>query len=133
MLGTDGKLSSTPSESTNHPSESTQNLPETAHPKAESAKLAVPISVRKASTQGSERWAYGWFDRRLKVMSVLLPVAFILFLELLHYRIEERDQHLNGYWDGYHAVFVAITVVSIVLFGLVMFRFIDRAQRQVVR
>ncbi|HEY8820981.1 MAG TPA: histidine kinase, partial [Dermatophilaceae bacterium] len=66
-------------------------------------------------------------------MSVLLPVAFILGLELLHYRIEARDRHLEGYWDGYHAIFVAVTVASILVFGLVMFRFIDRAQRQVVR
>ena len=126
MLGTDGSISTTPSEATSEPSRSQQK----AH---QSARDATPRSARKTSTRASERWAYGWVDRRLKVMSVLLPVAFILGLELLHYRIEARDRHLEGYWDGYHAIFVAVTVASILVFGLVMFRFIDRAQRQVVR
>ena len=126
MLGTDGSISTTPSEATSEPSRSQQK----AH---QSARDATPRSARKTSTRASERWAYGWVDRRLKIMSVLLPVAFILGLELLHYRIEARDRHLEGYWDGYHAIFVAVTVASILVFGLVMFRFIDRAQRQVVR
>ena len=126
MLGTDGRISTTPSESTNEPS---QSAPQARR----SARAAKPRSARKTSDGTSERWAYGWVDRRLKVMSVLLPVAFILGLELLHYQIEARDRHLEGYWDGYHAIFVAVTVASILVFGLVMFRFIDRAQRQVVR
>ena len=105
MLGTDGRISTTPSESTNQSTNQSTN----------------------------DRWAYRWVDGRLKLMSVLLPVSFILFLELVHYRIEERDQHLDAYWGGYHAVFVTVTLVSIIAFGLVMFRLIDRAQRQVVR
>jgi len=118
-LGTDRRISTTLSESTNQPSESEQ--------------VAAAKDAHKASSRAAERWAYGWVDRRLKVMSVLLPVTFILALEVLHYRIEARDQRLERYWDGYHALFVAVTVVSIVVFGLVMFRFIDRAQRQVIR
>ena len=93
----------------------------------------TPDSAGQQSTRPVEPRAYTWFDRRLKVMSVLLPVGFIVALELVHYGIEGRDQHLERYWDGYHAVFVAVTVASIVAFGLLMFRFIDRAQRQVVR
>ncbi|MHB8188047.1 MAG: GAF domain-containing sensor histidine kinase [Dermatophilaceae bacterium] len=66
-------------------------------------------------------------------MSVLLPVGFILALEFVHYTVEARDRRLGGFWDGYRLIFICITVASILAFGLVMFRFIDRAQRQVVR
>ncbi len=133
MLGTDGKIATTPPESTNHPSESDRTPPEPAQTRPKPAGVAMPTSVHRASTHGTERWAYGWFDRRLKIMSVLLPVAFILALELVHYRIEAQAMRMQTYWDGYRAVFVTVTLVSIVVFGLVMFRFIDRAQRQVVR
>src|SRR5450759_5171490 len=119
VLGTDKLISPTPTER--------------AHLPSKSAHDGKRRSAHKPSTRTGERWAYGWVDRRLKVMSVLLPVCFILALELVHYRIEARDQHLNVYWDGYHAIFVGVTVASILVFGLVMFRFIDRAQRQVVR
>ena len=98
MLGTDGKISTAPSESTDQPPESGQNT-------LELLPDATPRSAHsRTSTDAPERWAYGWVDRRLKIMSVLLPVAFILGLELLHYRIEARDQRLDAYWDGYHAV-----------------------------
>ncbi|MHB1473688.1 MAG: hypothetical protein ACYCV4_08665, partial [Dermatophilaceae bacterium] len=66
-------------------------------------------------------------------MSVLLPVGFILALEFVHYTVEARDRRLDGFWDGYRLIFICVTVASILAFGLVMFRFIDRAQRQVVR
>jgi signal transduction histidine kinase len=127
VLGTDGKNSMAPSESTDQP-------PESAQSSLELTPDATPRSAQsRTSTDAPARWAYGWVDRRLKIMSVLLPVAFILGLEVLHYQIEARDRHLDAYWDGYHAVFVVVTVASILVFGMVMFRFIDRAQRQVVR
>ncbi|MHB8275418.1 MAG: sensor histidine kinase [Dermatophilaceae bacterium] len=66
-------------------------------------------------------------------MGVLLPVGFILALEFVHYTVEARDRRLDGFWDGYRLIFICVTVASILAFGLVMFRFIDRAQRQVVR
>ena len=93
----------------------------------------MPTSAHQPSARAAERWAYKWVDRRLKVMSVLLPVCFILALEFVHYRVEARDLRLDGFWDGYRPVFIGVTVASILVFGLVMFRFIDRAQRQVVR
>jgi len=61
-------------------------------------------------------------------MSVLLPVGFIIALEFA--RVTLGGQ---GFEDGFHLLSVSITVVCIIAFGLVMFRFIDRAQRQVVR
>jgi len=66
-------------------------------------------------------------------MGLLLPVIFILTLEIIHYSIEARDHHLERYWDGYRGAFLAVTIGSIVAFGLVMFRLIDKAQQQVVR
>ena len=122
-------------------SDSVQAAPESAHATSQSVHAAGSEAVhptesdraRPPSTRGGERWAYNWVDRRLKVMSVLLPVAFILFLEFIHYTIEARDGRIDSFWDGYRPLFIAVTVVSIVVFGLVMFRFIDRAQRQVVR
>ena len=128
MLGTDSVTSST-------------NTSESAHARSESVHATGPGSVpaatsrsaHKPSTRAGERWAYKWVDRRLKVMSVLLPVGFILALELVHYLVEARDRRIDSFWDGYRPVFIVVTVVSILAFGLVMFRFIDRAQRQVVR
>jgi len=72
--------------------------------------------------------AYEWVDRRLKLMSVLAPIVFIVVLELIRFSLDGRGQ----FWDGHRLTFVAVTVVSIAAFGLLMFRFIDRAQRQVV-
>ena len=92
MLGTDGKISTTPPESTNDPSESAQKPPEPAKVAPESAGVALPTSAHRASTHGSDRWAYGWFDRRPKIMSVLPPVAFILALELVPYRTQPHAQ-----------------------------------------
>ena len=106
---------------------------DSAHARSEPAPAATPTSAHQPSTRAAERWAYKWVDRRLKVMSVLLPVGFILALEFVHYTVEARDRKLDGFWDGYRPVFICVTVASILVFGLVMFRFIDRAQRQVVR
>jgi signal transduction histidine kinase len=106
---------------------------ESAHAKFESARAATPNAAHKPSTRAAERWAYEWVDRRLKVISVLLPVVFIIALEFVRYTVDGRDGRLDGIWDGYRLIFVGVTVGSILVFGLVMFRFIDRAQRQVVR
>jgi two-component system nitrate/nitrite sensor histidine kinase NarX len=97
------------------------------HARFEAAEAPTPTTVHKPSTRAGERWAYEWVDRRLKVMSVLLPVGFILALELVRLKLGGGDDYLD------HLIFFSVTVVSIVAFGMVMFRFIDRAQRQVVR
>jgi signal transduction histidine kinase len=90
---------------------------------------ATSKTAQQPSTRAVERWAYEWVDRRLKIMSVLAPVIFIVALEFVRVRFDDRTQS----WDGYHLLFVAVTATFIAAFGLVMFRFIDRAQRQVVR
>lgn len=100
---------------------------------SESGQTMPTGSATKRTSGTVEGWAYQWVDRRLKVLSVLLPVAFILGLEVVHYVIEGRDGRLDTFWGGYRPHFIAITIASIIAFGLVMFRFIDRAQRQVVR
>ena len=66
-------------------------------------------------------------------MSVLLPIVFIVALELVRYTVDGRGGRLLDGHDEHRFIFVAVTAVSIAAFGLVMFRFIDRAQRQVVR
>jgi signal transduction histidine kinase len=133
VLGKDSVTSTTTSES---PSESLSASPaESAHARSQSVQATGSESVHGA-TSGSvnvpasgvvERWAYQWVDNRLKVLSIFLPVGFIVALEYIRYRLGGGDD----YWD--HLVFVVVTIVSILAFGLLMFRFIDRAQRQVVR
>jgi two-component system nitrate/nitrite sensor histidine kinase NarX len=128
VLRTDSLISATPSEPTHkladsahQPSNSAQQLSESQHRPSDFA--------HQHSTRAAERWTYEWVDSRLKVMSVLLPVVFIIALEVVRFTVDGK----GGFWDADHLIFVGITLVSIVAFGLVMFRFIDRAQRQVVR
>ncbi|HYO20545.1 MAG TPA: GAF domain-containing sensor histidine kinase [Dermatophilaceae bacterium] len=94
----------------------------------ESFQAATPGHVHQPAARPAERWAYEWVDNRLKVMSVLLPVGFIIALELVRVSISGKE-----FRDGSHLIFVAVTVVSIIAFALLMFRLIDRAQRQVMR
>ena len=133
MLGNDSVISTTTSES---PSESLSVSPvESAHARSESVQAtrsesvhgATSESVNAASSGTVERWAYQWVDNRLKVLSIFLPVGFIVALEYVRYRLG------GGEDSGDHLVFVLVTIVSILAFGFLMFRFIDRAQRQVVR
>jgi signal transduction histidine kinase len=86
---------------------------------------------REPSPRAVGRWGYReWLEnRRLKVMSVLLPAVFVVTLELIRFRVSGTDQVS----EGYRFIFVAVMVVSIAAFGLTMFHFIDRAQQQVVR
>src|ERR1035437_7243303 len=122
VLGTDRVPSTTTT------SESAHARSEFAHARFEAAPGATPTPAHKPSTRAGEPWAYSWVDRRLKVMSVPLPVAFILAPEFAHYTVEARDGRIDGFWDGYRPIFIAVTVASILTFGLVMFRFIDRAK-----
>jgi two-component system nitrate/nitrite sensor histidine kinase NarX len=95
---------------------------------SESVHTASSEHAHGPPARAVDRWAYEWVDNRLKVMSVLLPVGFILALELARFMLSGR-----GFQGSFHLLFVAVTVVCIIVFGLVMFRFIDRAQRQVMR
>jgi two-component system nitrate/nitrite sensor histidine kinase NarX len=113
--------------------------PESVHARFEAApaptatSASTATSAHKPWTRASERWAYKWVDTRLKIMSVLLPVGFIFALEFVHYRLERTLGSTDGFWSGYRPLFIGVTVAAIAVFGMVMFRFIDRAQRQVVR
>jgi signal transduction histidine kinase len=129
VLGTDSATSSqTTSESARSRTESVPGTaPESVHARFEAAQAPTPTSVHKPSARAGERWAYQWVDNRLKVLSVFLPAGFLVALELVRYSVGGGDD----FWD--HLIFLLVTIVSIVAFALVMFRFIDRAQRQVVR
>jgi len=140
VLSTDSLISATPP-GAEHPSTGSAGTgpePAPAHSSpsatlATSATSAASASATDPSTATGQRWAYRWVDRRLKVISVLLPVGFILVLEYVHYAAEEGEPRVPGYWGLYRPISVTFTVVSIVAFALVMFRFIDRAQQQVER
>ena len=133
MLGKDGVTSTVTSESLDE-SEG-QFAPESAHARSESVQVTTSESVfsatsgtaRQAPRRVADRWAYQWVDNRLKVMSVLLPVVFIVGLEFIRAAVGGGDDP----WD--RLIFISVTIVSILAFALVMFRFIDRAQRHVVR
>jgi two-component system nitrate/nitrite sensor histidine kinase NarX len=96
----------------------------------DSESVHAPASAPAEQSVGHpvDRWAYQWVDNRLKAMSVLLPVGFIVALEFVRFALGSKD-----FQDGSHLIFVGFTLVSIAAFGFLMFRYIDRAQRQVVR
>jgi signal transduction histidine kinase len=114
--------------------------PESAHARPETVQATGSETIHPATSQSAsgqsaravERWAYQWVDNRLKVLSILLPVVFIIALDLVRYAVD-GEEGTGGLYGDYRLAFLAVTVVSILGFGLVMFRFIDRAQRQVVR
>ncbi len=67
--------------------------------------------------------------RRLRWVGVVLPVVFIVGLEIARAAwIENDTARQNG-----HLALAAVTVGATVAFAFVMFSFIERAQRQVVR
>ena len=70
--------------------------------------------------------------RRLKVVGVVLPVLFILTLELIPFELIRLSIIEKGFFAGYglHIVLVTSTVLGIVAFSFVMFHFIDRAQAE---
>ncbi len=73
--------------------------------------------------------------RRLKVIGVFIPIAAVVVLEAI--RIAVFELHFEGDSVG-HAVREQIgpallTVVAVVAFALVMFAFIEHAQREIVR
>jgi two-component system nitrate/nitrite sensor histidine kinase NarX len=67
--------------------------------------------------------------RRLKVLSVVLPVGFIVALEFICITTARGDR-LS--WPGYVAL-LTVPAVAVAGFAYMMFLFIDRAQRHVVR
>ena len=82
-----------------------------------------PYAERLAATR-----SYRWVDRHLKVIGVVLPVAFIIVLEAVRFVVDGSLAAGESMWSGYRLVFVAVTVGAILAFALVMFQLIDRAQ-----
>ncbi len=88
-----------------------------------------PESEREP-TPGAGKAAREWVNyRRLKVIGVALPILFILCLELLRFAVAGMD----AAWNLYHLIFLLLTILAISSFSFIMFRFIDRAQRQVLK
>ncbi|HYM45407.1 MAG TPA: GAF domain-containing sensor histidine kinase [Solirubrobacteraceae bacterium] len=64
--------------------------------------------------------------RRLRVAGVVLPVLFVVALELIRFLVIEND--FADYSP--HIVLAALTVVAIIGFSFVMFHFVARAQAE---
>jgi signal transduction histidine kinase len=88
-------------------------------------------SSRALSRAAENRASSAWVDlHRLKLMSVVLPIVYVVAMELGVGRLVGSGWLPHQYQL---AVELFITVLAITAFGLVMFRFIDRAQAQVLR
>jgi signal transduction histidine kinase len=71
----------------------------------------------------------------LKVAGIVLPVGFVVVLELIRWVVVEHDlveEDHPGEIVG-HAVLALFTIASVVIFAWVMFVHIGRAQEQVIR
>jgi two-component system nitrate/nitrite sensor histidine kinase NarX len=77
--------------------------------------------------EAGDRGRHGAGDlRRLKVAGVVLPVLFVLTLELIRFGLIEK-----GFADySPHIILAVSTVVAVVAFSFVMFHFIGRAQAE---
>lgn len=71
-------------------------------------------------------------DRRLKVIGILLPVGFAIALELTRYYLETRGFWSAGLFEVWHVASLTLVVVGIVVFAMLMFRLIERTERQVI-
>jgi two-component system nitrate/nitrite sensor histidine kinase NarX len=74
----------------------------------------------------------GLVGSRLRIIGILLPVTFAIALEIFRYVLESR-----GYWSpeimqSWHLAMLLLVIGGIVVFGLLMFRFIDRSERQIL-
>jgi two-component system nitrate/nitrite sensor histidine kinase NarX len=71
----------------------------------------------------------------LKVVGIVLPVGFVVVLELIRWLVVERDMAKEGNPGELagHAALALCTIASVVIFASVMFFHIGRAQEQVIR
>jgi len=91
---------------------------------------SLPPSPRPAPAV-ENRASSAWTElHRLKLLSVVLPIVFVVGMEVGVGRLVSSGLLEHRFQL---AVELFVTVLAITTFGLVMFRFIDRAQRQVLR
>ncbi|HET9654141.1 MAG TPA: GAF domain-containing sensor histidine kinase [Kineosporiaceae bacterium] len=71
----------------------------------------------------------------LKVVGVVLPITFVLVLEVIRFVVVEGDMTTenNPGEMGGHVVLALFTIICVVAFASAMFFFIDRTQAQVLR
>ncbi len=98
------------------PNEGTRN----ADPQRGSGGMKVPSGPPKADR---DRGGAGDL-RRLKIVAVVMPVFFVLTVELIRFKIIETE--VADY--GVHSFLAVFTVAAVIGFSFVMFHFIDRAQ-----
>jgi two-component system nitrate/nitrite sensor histidine kinase NarX len=66
---------------------------------------------------------------RLKVISVVVPITFVVVGELFRFLVIESDEVHRAE----HVALAAVLIVAVLIFSAVMFMLIERAQRAVVR
>lgn len=75
----------------------------------------------------------GTVGRRLKVVSVLGPIAFATLVEVMHYVLENSPGWPGALPGEWRLALYGGFVVCIAVFALVMLRLIERAEAEVVR
>ena len=90
---------------------------------SESTRTAAPRGIGRQKT-GTGTGPVSL--RRLRVVGVVLPVLFIVVLELIRFLVIEND--FADYSP--HIILAALTVAAIVGFSFVMFHFVARAQAE---
>jgi len=70
--------------------------------------------------------------RRLRIIGILLPVAAAIALEVLRYILESRGRWSPDLMEVWHITIVLVVIGGIIIFGVLMFRLIDRSERQVI-
>jgi two-component system nitrate/nitrite sensor histidine kinase NarX len=74
----------------------------------------------------------GLVGRRLRIIGILLPVTLAIALEILRYVLEHGGYWTPGVLGNWHLAMLLLVIGGIVVFGLLMFRLIDRSERQIV-
>lgn len=86
---------------------------------------AVTVGGARGTTSGDR---YAAVLSRLRLLGVLLPVSFVILMEIVRFETAGRGE--GGV--GGHVAFAAVMTLSVAAFGWAMFSVIDRAQ-QVLR
>lgn len=69
---------------------------------------------------------------RLRALGIVLPVAFIVALELLRSLLERKGYWSPGNFGLWRVATLGLVIIGIVIFAVLMFRLIDRTERQVL-
>ncbi|WP_347350778.1 sensor histidine kinase [Intrasporangium sp.] len=80
------------------------------------------------AARGSGRLA----GSRLRALGIVLPVAFVVALEVVRSLLERKGYWSPGNFGLWRVSTLGLVIIGIVVFSVLMFRLIDRAERQVL-